>query len=162
MVNKKKKNKVKKSYKKKQNKEVDDVNRGQVWSIDVLLGVVIFISIILVFYVTIGSNQSRGVETLEADALNLKTGLEQNHDLGFLQEDIIDEAKLENFINEAEINYNKTKEKLGIRGEFCIFFEDENGNLILLQSNKTGIGSTESDDSNKVMISGIPCGEAYP
>lgn len=130
----------------------DEMDRAQVWSIDVLLAVVIFISIILIFYVTINSKQGPKLKSLEQDAANLKSELEKHPELSFLDADEINYTKLQNFSDEVSTNYSEVKEKLGIRGEFCIFYEDEQGNLVLVD-NRTGIGSGD------VNISGTPCGQ---
>lgn len=130
----------------------EEMDRAQVWSIDVLLAVVIFISIILIFYVTISSNQSPKLKGLEQDAANLKSELEKHPELSFLDSGEINYTKLQNFSDEVSVNYTDVKERLGIRGEFCIFYEDEQGNLVLVD-NRTGIGSGD------VNISGTPCGQ---
>ncbi|MFH0870204.1 MAG: hypothetical protein V1866_04060 [archaeon] len=129
-----------------------EMDRAQVWSIDVLLAVVIFISIILIFYVTISSKQGPKLNGLQQEAASLKAELEKNPGLSFLDADDINYTRLQNFSDEVSINYSDVKEKLGIRGEFCIFYEDEQGNLVLID-NRTGIGSGD------VNISGTPCGQ---
>ena len=79
--------------------------------------------------------------------------LEKNQDLGFISEDEIDEEKLKAFVaNATPENYESLKEELGIRGDFCIFYEDVEGNIILIE-NRTGIGHSA------VLIDGYECGE---
>lgn len=130
----------------------EEMERGQVWSVDVLLGVVIFVSVILIFYVTISAKQKPGIEDLEIEASNLKTEFEKNYELGFIKADEVNETKFEEFVNLTEKNYSEVKQKLGIKGEFCIFYEDNDGNIILI-GNKTGVGN-----SSKIYIAGTLCG----
>ena len=42
-----------------------------------------------------------------------------------------------------------------VKGDFCIFYEDSDGNIIILD-NKTGIGSSD------VIVGGYPCGTDIP
>jgi hypothetical protein len=128
------------------------MERAQIWSIDVLLAVVIFISIIIIFYATISSNEPLSVKELQNEAERLRVELERNQNLGFINKDSIDPAKLDNFAALSIANYDSVKERLGVRGDFCIYFEDENGNLMLVRDNRSGIGSAS------INISDTPCG----
>ena len=125
------------------------MERAQVWSVDVLLAVVIFVAVILVFYTSMTQKQEVKVEDLEAEASSLKAELEQNHDISFLKEEEVNQTRLEDFSTK---DYDELKKELGIKGEFCIFYEDEEGNLVLV-NNKAGIGKGD------INICGTPCGE---
>jgi len=129
-----------------------EMDRAQVWSIDVLLAVVIFISIILIFYVTISSNQGPKLKGLQQEAANIKAELEKHSELSFIDSGQINYTHMQNFSDEVAVNYTEIKERLGVTGEFCIFYENEQGNLVLVD-NKTGIGS------GGINISGTPCGQ---
>jgi hypothetical protein len=135
------------------NKRTDIMERAQIWSIDVLLAVVIFISIIMIFYVTLGANDNLSIKDLEIEASTLRVQLESNPALKIIEQDNINNTKLEEFTEQASTNYVETKEALGIKGDFCIYFEDEQGNLVLLADNRTGLGKGD------VNITGTPCGE---
>lgn len=136
-----------------QKRHKEEMERGQVWSVDVLLAVVIFIAVILVFYVTMTAKQKPGLKDLEIEAVDLKIELEKNPEFGFIVEDEVDSERFQAFIDNATYNYTALKEKLGIKGDFCLFYEDSNGNLILI-GNRTGIGASA------VSIGGYPCGSA--
>jgi len=129
----------------------EKMERGQVWSVDVLLAVVIFISVILVFYVTMTAKQKEGLGDLEAEASDLKVALEQNRDFGFIQSDGVDDAKFQAFVGNTTYNYETLKNQLGIKGEFCVFFEDADGRIVFID-NKPGIGNAS------IVIDGHPCG----
>ena len=51
-----------------------------------------------------------------------------------------------------QMGYDKIKSMIGIKSDFCIFFEDISGNVIRIDNLKLGIGS------NKIYIDGQPCG----
>ncbi len=59
----------------------EKMERAQIWSIDVLLAVVIFISIIMIFYVTLGSNDKLSIKELQGEASKLRVELEKNPQL---------------------------------------------------------------------------------
>jgi hypothetical protein len=145
------------SYKVKVFAEEKQAGRAQVWSIDVMLAAIIFISVIIVFYIAINSQDSSNVKDLQADARFLKGQLEKSPDYGFISMDTINSTKMQAFADSVMGQYQRTKEKLGMRDDFCIYIEDENGNLMLLSNssgaNITGIGASE------VNISGTPCGK---
>ncbi|MBW2990887.1 hypothetical protein KY348_04225 [Candidatus Woesearchaeota archaeon] len=129
----------------------EEMERAQVWSIDVLLAVVIFVSIILIFYVTMSDRGKPRLKDLEVEATDLKIELEKNPEVGFISEDVVDMEKLKVFTNNATYDYEGLKSKLGLRGDFCIFYEDSDGNIIPI-GNKTSIGNPA------ILINGTPCG----
>jgi preprotein translocase subunit YajC len=71
------------------------MGKGQVWSIDILLAVVIFVSVILIFYVTMIPRQKPQMKDLETESGALKLELEKNNEFGFLVNDEVNDAKLQ-------------------------------------------------------------------
>ena len=51
----------------------------------------------------------------------------------------------------GQMNYNEVKNMLGVKNDFCIYFEDATGNAIRIDGINTGIGS------NRIYINGQPC-----
>ena len=49
------------------------------------------------------------------------------------------------------MDYNEVKDILGIKSDFCIYFEDVTGNLVRIDNTNLGIGS------DKIFINGEPC-----
>jgi ribosome assembly protein YihI (activator of Der GTPase) len=141
------------------NKESEKMERGQVWSVDVLLAVVIFVSVILIFYVTMSSRQKPDIKELQAESSSLKLELEKNHELSFILNDQVDELKFQAFVDNATDNYTALKQKLGVKGDFCIFYEDAEGYIIPINDSNNllvGVGN------GNISIAGIPCGSALP
>jgi hypothetical protein len=133
------------------------MERAQIWSIDVLLATVIFISIMIIFYVTIHTGSKPTIEDLQAEAAYLKTEFEQNRDYSFITEDQINSTKFEQFVDATTLKYEDVKDDLGIKGDFCIYLEDENGNLVIIR-NSTGANLTGVGNEN-INISGTLCGK---
>lgn len=131
------------------------MRKGQVWSIDVLLAVVIFVSVILIFYVTMVPKQKPQMKDLEAESEGLKLELEKNYDIGFLVNDQVNDTRFRAFVHNATTNYTDLKKKLGVKGEFCLFFEDSEGNIVPIDNTTAslvGVGNSS------IIIAGDNCG----
>jgi hypothetical protein len=138
------------------NQEIEEMDRGQVWSIDVLLAVVIFVSVILIFYVTMVPRQKPQMKDLEIESGALKLELEKNNEFGFITNDEVNSTKFQAFIDNATANYTDLKKKLGVKGEFCLFYEDSDGNVVPISLNDTmqliGVGNSS------IKVAGFNCG----
>jgi hypothetical protein len=121
------------------------MKHSQAWSMDIMIALVIFIGTIFVFYSILSGNQGDKTEELEKDAstvaknINITKNISQVDEL--LQED-----------------YDELKKKLRVKNEFCIFLEDEEGNIVPINpkdADQLGIGSGE------IMLGSenVPCTE---
>ena len=128
------------------------MRKGQVWSIDILLAVVIFVSVILIFYVTMVPRQKPQMKDLEAESGALKLELEKNNEFGFLIDDEVNDAKLQAFIDNATANYSALKKKMGVKGEFCLFYEDSEGNVVPI-----GSGDLVGVGNSSIIVAGDNC-----
>ena len=72
---------------------------------------------------------------------------------GYAKISLIDSNELieEKVENLDQMGYDEIKNILGIKNDFCIFFEDASGNLVKIDGINLGIGS------NKIYINGNPC-----
>lgn len=125
--------------------------KSQTWSLDALIAMALFmVAIMAFFYITSYSATSKKTESIEQESQTLPESLlaEGNESKGFVIDNRINPEKLSEFANQS---YDEIKKNLGIKNDFCIHIEDENGFLILI-NNKTGIGSS------KAMINGSVCG----
>ena len=125
------------------------VKRSQAVSMDVMLAIVIFIGTIFVFYAIFSANQKGTAKELEKDASKvLKSVSSEDPNIGIMDGIEVDEAKLEQLLGK---DYNAVKEQIRAEKDFCIFLEDENGDIIYISPGQPGIGS------NKIRVSNIPC-----
>ena len=124
------------------------MKKGQSWSFDIALAVVIFILTAITFFAFSNSDESRklGVVQTESEYL-LQSAKTENSPLQIVDNQEVDTQKLSQL---ASADYDELKKQAGIQNDFCIFFEDENGNVIPI-NNQNGIGSS------KITISGSPC-----
>ncbi len=116
--------------------------KAQTWSVDLVLGVVIFLLIVVIIYSLIASNPSNKTE-LRDDADKIYLYLNENEN----------SKDISNLINGSEISedelielynmdYDELKAKLGITSDFCIVLISDN-NAIVTVDGKHSIGNGE-------------------
>ena len=114
------------------------MKKSQAWSMDIMLAIVIFIGTILIFYSVLTRNTGSSEDELKEDAIRLEETLNITQNI----------SQIEELLNEK---YPELKKELRIDSDFCIFLEDEEGNIIYLRQGTAGVGS------DKISISGEPC-----
>ncbi|MBC8500137.1 MAG: hypothetical protein ISS25_05000 [Nanoarchaeota archaeon] len=134
--------------------------KGQAWSIDLIIGLLVFVLILVIFYTLIGGEKESKVRefTGKADVV-----AERLFEEG-LVDPVTGEFNDEKFLELAEEDYEGLKERLGIVGDFCLFIEGKTFDgrpyikFILDDTSEgwTSIGSSDLD------ISDFQCGEKWP
>jgi predicted transcriptional regulator len=117
----------------------DQMKTSQAWSMDIMIAMVIFIGVIFVFYSILSTNGGDKTGELKDDALIIAENINITKNISYIEE----------LLGE---DYSELKKKLRVKNEFCIFIEDEEGNVIYLSQDQPGIGS------GKINISDVPCG----
>lgn len=127
----KKRKKTKKNYAKKGVSKVP--SKSQTWSLDVLIAVSVFIAGIIIFFYLITFSGEKGVK----DELASESELIPENLISASENDAksttivignkVDPDRLKYLLTKP---YNQLKSELGVRSDFCIHFEDENGNII--------------------------------
>jgi len=122
---------------------------SQAFSMDIMIAIIIFIGTIFVFYSVIYSKQDNKVEDLQDEAsIVLKNVVSEDSDVGIVDGTEVNETKLRQLLGE---DYATIKERIRVESDFCIFLEDENGDIIYISPGQPGVGS------NKIRISDVPC-----
>lgn len=127
------------------------MQKAQSWSLDIALGVIIFVAAFFVFYTMLKPND-------EVKASNLKD------DASIIIKEVGSEGSLLRIVDKNEVNlskvsvlknitYDELKRAFRIEGEFCIYLEDEEGNIVLINNSYKGVGSPN------INISGTPCSQ---
>lgn len=91
--------------------------------IDEIILVLIVAVIAMVIGVYDKANEPKG-----ADAEKITAMILDDHSISFASNGVVDEAKLKTI---KSMNYNDFKNSFNVKNDFCIYIEDENGNLIL-------------------------------
>lgn len=74
---------------------------------------------------------------------------DESASVGFLISNELIEEKIQDL---DDMDYLEMKSALGVDSNFCIYFEDTNGNLVQIGETDIGIGS------DKIFLNGLPCG----
>ena len=129
--------------------------KGQAWSIDIIIAVVLFVAAFMFFYVTIsGAPTSETTAILIEDGEQLATMLTSDTELSVVKENKLSDSKV---IKVSDISYEEIRRIAGLKSDFCIHFEDESGNII----NVTGVQSIGNSEVNITFKTGVvtSCGQ---
>ncbi len=130
------------------------MRKAQTWSLDAMVATGMFIIVIMSFFyiIQLTSEISKADELLREgeDIQDILISSKPEESLSIIVGRIVDENKLNDLAKE---DYENLKKKLGVRGDFCIHFEDDEGNIIYINEStkRAGIGSS------RVYIGGIAC-----
>lgn len=125
---------------------------AQMWSTDSLIGIALFSFIIIFVFYFLGTQQrSERVDAMKQESSSLTNvlGSPQKENLSFIEGTKISKERLASFAN---LSYEEIKDKLGLDYDFCLYFEDDKGNIINLTYGRPGVGSPN------VSVSGAECG----
>ncbi|MBI3034871.1 hypothetical protein HYY71_00980 [Candidatus Woesearchaeota archaeon] len=125
--------------------------KSQSWSIDIVLGAIIFMGAFFIFYALLNANPNTKAGSLKEDASAVigQIGSEEAP-LRVVDQDEVNISRLSQLKN---FSYDELKRSLRIEGDFCIYFEDEEGNIVLINNSFKGIGSST------INLSGTPCSQ---
>jgi len=125
--------------------------KAQAWSLDIALGIVIFMGAFFIFYAMVSESQNTKIKALQGQALDVaKQVASQSSSVGVINQNEINESKLDELKN---LSYDELKRRLRVEGDVCIYIEDEKGNLVLISNKYKGIGSPN------INLSGTPCSQ---
>ena len=109
----------------------------------------IFLLFIIAVIIIIKAALTSQTSSLEQEANIVLTKLTDGHqETSLLNSNEIDVEKLRKL---DKMDYNEIKDRLGVKNDFCIYFEDTTGNIVKIDNTNTGIGS------GKIYINGQPC-----
>lgn len=134
--------------------------RGQSWSMDLVIGVVIFGFIAVIFYSLLTVQERPSVQQLQGQAQTVEQKLTQ--DVGPCGGPVIENQSISQDKLQCLYNLNSTalKQALNTQGNLCIYIEDPNGSVLVVQ-NDTGAMRIAIGDP-QLSVSGTPCGSVIP
>jgi len=91
-----------------------------------LVLIVAIIAVIVSIY-----EQNKDVNVIEAEKITAM--ILDDHEISFVNGGVVDEGKLKEV---QSLDYKELKEELNAKKDFCIYMEDENGNIILAKSSE--------------------------
>ncbi|MBI2647354.1 hypothetical protein HYW99_02665 [Candidatus Woesearchaeota archaeon] len=96
------------------------------WNEDKIILIIILIIIVISVYIKIN-------EPAEAQAVKITGLILDDHSISFASGGLVDEDKLKMIQN---MDYYEFKESLNIKNDFCIYIEDEKGNILLAKGSQ--------------------------
>ena len=124
---------------------------SQSWSIDIILGVIVFMAAFFVFYALLNADQGSKAGSLKKEAsIIIKQVTSDGSLVRIIDGNEINVSRLNELKN---LSYEELKGRLKIEGDFCIYMEDENGYVILINNSYKGIGAAT------INLSGTPCSQ---
>ena len=126
-------------------------SKAQSWSIDIALGVIIFIGAFFVFYALLNANPNAKAGALNQESSSIiKQIASAESPLRVVDNNEVNISRVNELKN---LSYDELKRRFRAESDFCLFFEDENGYLVLINNSYKGIGSPD------INLSGTPCSQ---
>lgn len=123
--------------------------RGQVWSMDLIVAVLVFLLAVSIFLFFTNERVDERESKLVVESENAADSILSASETGILEGDAVNESKLEEMValSQTPEGYQRLKEQLGVQNDFCVVLLDDNENVILLSNGTThdivGFGSEE-------------------
>ncbi|MBI2659226.1 hypothetical protein HYX05_03975 [Candidatus Woesearchaeota archaeon] len=125
--------------------------KSQSWSIDIALGVIVFMAAFFVVYSLLNTNPNAKASRLNEEAsIIIKQVGSENALIRIIDNNEVNISKVNELKN---ISYNELKRRLRIESDFCIYFEDDKGYIVIINNSYKGIGSPS------INLSGTPCSQ---
>ena len=104
------------------------MKKAQVWSMDVIIAITIFTLIFIGLFLTIGiaSKGSKSGTLINENEVISEALLADTRNISIMSENKLDKAAILNF---SQKGYEEIKAELGITSDFCIYFEETDGDI---------------------------------
>ncbi len=127
------------------------IKKSQSWSIDIALGVIIFMAAFFIFYALLNANPNTRASNLKEEAsIIVKEVASGDSPLRIVDGNEVNISRLGELKN---LSYEELKRRFRVEGDFCIYLEDERGYLVIINNSYKGIGAPI------INISGTPCSQ---
>lgn len=125
--------------------------KAQSWSVDIVLGVIVFMAAFFIFYALLSANPNIKARSLNEEAsVIIKQIASGDSSIRIIDNNEINISRTNELKN---LSYDELKRRLRVEGDFCIYFEDEKGYLVLINNSYKGIGAPS------INVSGTPCSQ---
>ena len=105
-----------------------------------------------IFYSLLGQNFNIKADSLKQEASSVIKEVSSGESLiRIVDNNEVNVTKIGMLKN---ISYDELKFRFRIEGDFCIYIEDDNGNLVLINNSYRSIGAPT------INVSGVPCSQA--
>ena len=125
--------------------------KAQTWSIDIVLGILLFLSAFFIFYSLLNQNFDTKANNLKQDASSVINEVSSGDSLSRIVDN--NEVNISKINILKNISYDELKSRFRIEGDFCIYMEDDQGNIVLINNSYKSIGAPT------INVSGTPCSQ---
>ncbi len=126
------------------------MKQAQSWSFDITLGVIIFLATFVSIFSFINQNEEGKFEQVRGESEYIIGQISaENSPLQAVVDREVNEPLLSDI---ASLSYDALKIKAGVKNDFCIYFENGEGGLVIINGSTTVIGA------QSINVSGTPCG----
>ncbi len=116
-----------------------------------MLGLLIFVGAFFIFYAVLYQNPNTEVKNLKEEASTvIKQVSADNSQLRIVDGNEINLSRAGELKN---LSYEELKKMLRVENDVCIYIEDEDGNIILINDSYRAIGSPD------INVTGVPCSQ---
>lgn len=131
--------------------------KAQTWSFDMLAAIAMFMVIFILFFsMLLYTGTKDTTQELSTDAELLTTAVEETQGFKFIENGKVNLEKLEEIRTK---DYTQLKFDLGIDADFCIYFVDEEGNLVNINNDLGDPNPQYTIGGGEITVGGTPCGE---
>ncbi|MBS3132875.1 hypothetical protein J4470_01955 [Candidatus Woesearchaeota archaeon] len=126
--------------------------KAQTISADAFIAIALFM-IVLIFFFSFSSDKTSEIKVkdLQSESSKLASAVSvvRNETSSFVEGT---KVKVDSLEGASGMTYSQLKDAFGLEADFCIHFEDSEGNIINVTGNRTGLGS------GYVTVGGVACG----
>ncbi len=133
--------------------------RGQSWSMDLVIAVVVFGFIAVIFYSLLMIQQKPSVDELRDRAQTIQERLAAgNAGCGAITENqTITQDQLQCLYGKSG---DELRQLLNVQGNFCIYIEDANNTVLVVRNSTTPLVYMTGVGDSALIVAGTNCGEA--
>ncbi len=135
---------------------------GQVWSMDLVVAVIVFLLAIGVFYFFTHGTVTDESSTLQVESQIIANKLAGDEAGSIANGTAINEVSLKNLVY---ADYGGLKGTFGVHDDFCIILRDQDGNIVVLGNQsgtggyKVGVGNGDLNLTFKDGAATVTCGQ---
>lgn len=128
-----------------------NLKKSQSWSVDIALGVIVFMAAFFIFYSLLSTNPNTKASNLKEEAsIIIKQFGSGDASIRIIDNNEVNTSKVNELKN---ISYDELKRRLRIESDFCIYFEDDKGYIMIINNSYRGVGAPN------INLSGAPCSQ---
>ena len=130
-------------------------SKAQTISTDVMIAIAIFL-IVMAFFLVIGSNLFPEIRNLDSEAEKLQSAVSTSTKTSpaLIEGAKVNEEAISEFFDKG---YEDLKNDLGMRADFCIYFEDGQGNAVFLLNDTGSNLEVYGIGAEQISVAGNPC-----